>query len=488
MSALRTNAVTTRTVVLAVGLPLTALGTALGIRAGMDLPSVAGAVFVVAVLVALFLVPVHWLPAASLLMLAFVPSRFIPNDGPFRALTPLTAIILIWVFRRLVLRQTPPAIADLPPLHLRGARLFVYVPAVFVVLWVLYSLATSMLPQVSASWSISFLSAVVAPLLVPDSRAEGVLLRKAILWAGAILGAYAVVEMLLQSSPLYGTIYDIVGRTSTDARTWSVYRAMASFSHPLFAGAFLTIPAALGLATWMQTGRLRYLVCAVLSTLGVFGTVSRGALLAVAAAAAVVFAAALFDRVVRVRARMLGFALLGMGAFVLVANYGPLQERADSIEAVRSAETRELGVIVALKTAQHYGWVGSGPGTSGMATDLFKDIPIENSAMQLLVSIGIPGVLAVAALIAGLVVNALAVRDFGAAAVAVSVTVAFLGFNVIDAVYYMHALIGVIVLLSVSAYAPPSADVAPLPRPTPATHAPPRPLPTPSTTGGSPWT
>ena len=485
MNAIRSNTTRSRIVVAAVGLPLTALGTVVAVRAELGLAEVLAGIFVVGLLVTLFLIPVHWLPAASLLILAFVPSRFIPNDGPFRALTPLTAIILIWVFRRLVLRQSPPAdAADLPPLQIRGARLFVYVPVVFVLLWLGYSLVTSMLPNISASWSISFLSAVIAPMLVPDSRAEGILLRKSLMWAGALLGAYAIIEMVLQTSPIYGTINDLLGRLVTEERTWSVYRAMAAFSHPLFAAAFFTVPAALALATWMQTGRLRYLVCAGLSTLGIFGTVSRGALLAVAASAIVVFFASLFNPTVRVRSRMLGFALLGVAAIVFAANFAPLQERADSIEAVRSSQTRELGVIVALKTAAYYGWLGSGAGTSGMATDRYKDIPIENSGMQLLVSIGIPGVIAVLALLGGLVVNALAVRDVGAAAAVVALTVAFAGFNVIDAVYYMHALIGIVVMLSVSSFAP-----LPTPMKTAAEVArtPLRSL-TPSITGGSPWT
>ncbi|MDY0910379.1 O-antigen ligase family protein [Microbacterium sp. CFBP9034] len=470
------------------GVVLTALGTLVAIRAGFDVVSIVGATFALGLVVTLFLLPVHWLPATSLLILAFVPSRFIPNDGPFRALTPLTLIIVIWVFRRLVLRQgPPPGRYDLPAFEGRGIRLFVYIPAAFVLLWVLFSLSTTIVPSISISWSMSFLTAVIAPMLVPDSRAEGILLRRALVWSGAILGGYAFIEMVLQSSPIYGTLYNAIGRLNTELDSWSVYRAVASFSHPLFAAAFFTIPASLSIADWMRSGRVRDLAFAGLATLGVFATVSRGSLLAVAAAAAFVFVCSLFDRAVRVRARMLGFAVIGLLGVVFAANFGPLQERADSIEAVRSSATRDLGVVIALRTAEHFGWLGSGPGTSGMAADIYDDVIIENSALQLLVSLGVLGLLAIAALLAGLVVNALGHRDIGAGAATIALTVSFVGFNVMDAVYYLHALVGVIVLLSVSSYRHPDPLVPP---PGSALH---RPATTPlspalGTTGGSPWT
>jgi hypothetical protein len=436
---------------------VTALVTAAAVYLRVSVLQAAAGVFVVALVVGLFLLPVHWVPSTAVLVLAFFPSRFIPNDGPFRALPPITLILVVWAFRRLVLRQGGSAAdeAGLPPFHARGLRLWVYVPAAFMLMWLGYSILTSTSTSTSISWSMSFVLAVITPMLVPDSRREGLAVRKALMWSGAILGAYAVIELVLQRSPIYGTIYDALGRNID--REWSVYRSFASFSHPLAAAAFFTIPAMVSLAEWMKSGRFRYLVLAGGAMLGVFATVSRGSILALAVGAGFVFVCALFDPAVRARGRMLGFVALGLFGAVFAATFAPLQERADSLEAGLSNEARELGLIVAFKAAAYGGWLGTGPGTSGQTARRFDDVVIENSMLQLLISIGIPGLITVVALVAGLIINALGNRDVGAAAATVALAVSFASFNVLDAVLYLHILVGLLVLLSLSSYLPGAA-------------------------------
>ena len=322
------------------------------------------------------------------------------------------------------------------------------------VLWIVYSTLTSRETSTSISWSLSFLTAVITPMLVPDSRREGIALRKALMWGGAILGAYAVIELALQQSPIYGTIYSALGR-SID-RDWSVYRAFASFSHPLAAAAFFTIPAMVSLGEWAKTGKFRYLVLSGFSMLGVFATVSRGSILALAVASGVLFIACVFDREIRIRGRILGFVLLGLLGALFAATFAPLQEREDSLEAGLSNGARELGIIVAFKAAAVGDYLGTGPGTSGQTSRIFDDVVIENSALQLLISIGVPGLLTVGVLLVGLMINALGNRDLGTAAAVVALGVSFSGFNVIDAVLYMHFLVGLLVLLSLSSFLPPA--------------------------------
>lgn len=431
--------------------------TAVGVVADVSIVVVVAGLVALGAGVVLFVVPAHWLPAIAVWVFAFVPARFIPNDGPFRALPALTLIMVIWVFRRVILRQGAPDVLPgeqryIPP----ATRLWVYVPAVILVVWLAFSVYESRNANTSVAWSVSFLAALMAPMLVPDCRREGELVRTAFIWAGGTLGAYAFVEQLLGTSPIYGRLFDALGRTVE--RNWSVYRAFASFSHPLFAAAFFTVPSMLALGKWARTGRFLYLVLAGLAGLGVFATVSRGSIAAVGVGAAVVFVCCIFDPQIRVRGRMVGFVLLGVVGLVGASGFGPLQERANSLEGELSNGARELGIDVALKAAAHSHWLGSGPGTSGQTARIFDDVVIENSMLQLLISIGIPGLLLLAAILGGVILNALQARDFGAAAAVVALAVAFTGFNAIDAVFYLHLLIGMLVLLGLSATPPPPTD------------------------------
>lgn len=459
----------------------TVVGVAAAISLGVSITDVLVGVCGLFALGAILAMPVHWIPAFALLVLTFFPSRFIPNDGPFRALPPLTVLLVVWAFRRTVLGQSAsPERVGLGPLRPRAARLAIYLPAVFLLLWLLYSVATSVSTRTSVSWTISFVLALGAPMLVMDSRREGLLLRRTLMWSGALLGAYAFVEVLLGSSPIYGAIYQALG-THID-RDWSVYRAFASFSHPLAAAAYFTVPTMLSLSEWLRTAKVKYLVYAGLGALGIFATVSRGSILAIAIGAGFVFLCYLFSPSARTQGRMAGMVVLGLIGGLFAASFGPLQERSDSLEGGLSDAAREVAVSVALKAAAYGRWLGTGPGTSGQTSRRFDGIVIENSMLQLLISIGVPGLLLVLALLGGIIYNSLSHGDVGAAAATVALTISFTGFNVIDAVLYLHILLGTVVLLSLSsdAFSVGRAQTAS------ASHF--FPVPVSATSGGHSWT
>lgn len=400
-------------------------------------------------LVIAFVLPVHVLPAVAVVVFTFLPTRVLSDSGIARAVPLSTLLLLVWVFRRLVLRDDPEQpVNTLSAFHAHGARLLVYIPAALVVMWVGFTALMSMNLTTSVSWTVAFLLAILTPLLVPDIRREGIVLRSTVIWCGALMGAYALGELLLQSSPLYGSGASIDG----EERTWSVYRSRGSFSHPLFAGAFLTIPAMLGLGEWVRTGRLRYLLAAGFAVLGVFSTVARGSIIAVAGGAVVLFLLALTDRRFRMHGRMLVYLGLGVLGLVFAASFGPLQSRTGSVEASLSEQARELGLTVALRAAAVGDWLGTGPGTSGQVGRFFDDVVIENSLLQLLISVGIPGLICVLLLFVGLAAHAAVNRDWGVAAAIVSLGIALSSFNLIDAVLYMHFLLTIVVLLSLSAF------------------------------------
>ncbi|MCI9857100.1 O-antigen ligase family protein [Microbacterium proteolyticum] len=417
-------------------------GTAAAIRA-IDEPSLAIAALIpagVVFAVALFVMPVHWLPALTMVILALFPTRFIPAQGPFNALPALAIVLGIWVLRRTLI---PDGRATLPlerPVALT-ARYAVYATGALLVVWLISSVLLNGSTDTSVGWSIAFSASVFVPLLVIDARREAQLLRKTLLVVGALSGLYILGESVLRFSPLYGV--------ATGDLVFSVYRARGAFSHPLFAAAFLTVPALLGLGTWLTQGRRWPLVAGLISAAGVMATVSRGPLAAVAIA--VGFA-------ILVSPIFIGWSNLTRWVQLLVVtivgsigalNFGPLVERGDSIESRISADVRDRAVDVALRSADYSGFIGTGPGTSGETSRLFDTIIIENSILQLLISIGVPGLLLFLAFIAALGWRAAVTGNLGTALAIIAYVVAISGFNTIDAVRSMHIIIGMLALLAV---------------------------------------
>ncbi len=411
-----------------------------------------------ALAVGIFLIPVHMLPSVVLAVIALVPTRVLPTSGPFNALPPLAIVMGIWVLRRFVLDHTGTRHAALPPLTRIGPRLAVYATAIMLVAWLLLSTAREGASDTTVGWTLAFTASALLPLLVFDAREEVALLRKVLLVVGAVVGVNIFIEMLLGFSPLYGALALLGGSERTFG--FAVYRARGAFSHPLFAGAFLTIPALVGLGTWLTTGRRWPLVAGILSAAGVLATVSRGSLLALGVGVGVALLVAPFFVGWRHITRW--FALIGLSVVggIAVLNFGPLLERSDSIESQLSAGVRDRAVDVALNAAAYSNWFGTGPGTSGRTGRLFDSIIIENSMLQLLISIGIPGLLLFLAFVTSLIWCAWGRGDLGVGLAVIGYMVAITGFNSIDAVRNMHVLIGILALLAVhtsDAFARPSA-------------------------------
>ena len=417
-----------------------------GLLAVVEQPSyeLALAIPLVTILViGVFMIPVHMIPAVIVAVLSLVPTRLFPNAGPFTALPPLALVMAIWVLRRVVLNQGAGRATRLPPLTRIGPRLAVYVFAVLLVGWLLVSTFRAGFTDTTVGWTMAFVVSAILPLLVFDAREEVALLRTVLVIGGAIAGANIIVELALGMSPLYGWL------GARGAEGFSVYRAQGPFSHPLFAAAYLTVPAMVGIGSWLTTGRRWMLVCGALAAAGVLGTVSRGSIVALGVAAGVAVVVAPFFLGWRHIGRWLAFLVFcGLGG-ILALNFGPLVERADSIESQLSAGVRERAIVVAMNAAEYSKWFGTGPGTSGQTGRLFDSIVIENSILQLLISIGLPGLILFSLLIASLIWCAWARGDLGVGLAIIAYIVAISSFNSLDAVRNMHIVIGILALLAV---------------------------------------
>ncbi len=439
-----------RTVVLGIGLAAAALALSAACvyvlaPSGISALPMLGA-GAAAVAVAL-LVPVHWLPALALIAFAVLPLQLVPSEGIANVVRPTSILLGIWILRRWTSPRRDsedqhPAVARF------GSRFTVYVLAGLLIVWMGLTLAYSTALTTSAAWLSSFLMGAFLPLLVFDARAEAQTLKRAFLWLGGLYGAYAAVEQVVRANPLFDTIYALLGASVSSP--WAVYRSEASFGHPLFLGAFLAIPAALGIGDWLTNGRRSSLVLGLLSALGVVMTVSRGSILAVGVAGVFAVLAAVVVRGGHGLPRVLGLGLIGAVALLALSSFAPLEERQSSTESDLSAGVREQAVDVALRAADASSWIGSGPGTSGITGRLFSDVVIENSLLQLLISIGVPGLLLFLALFGAAMLDSLRRGDLGPAAAIVAYVVAITGFNSLDAVRSMHALLGLLLLLALN--------------------------------------
>ncbi|WP_104130090.1 O-antigen ligase [Cryobacterium sp. N21] len=404
-----------------------------------------------AAVVTLFLLPAHILPAVALVTFALIPARILPQDGPIGALPLTTMIIVIWALRRLLPTKTDASPAT-PPAPFRSATRYF---ALLFLVWTLFTLARTTDLQASLGWMISFSAAVLLPLCIGTSTREAYWIRRTWLLLGAWLGAYAVVEGVLRFNPIWGTLFSALGLT--DHQHWSVYRADASFGHPLFAALFFAVACVLAIGIWLRENSKLALAAAVFSSLGLVTTVSRGAILAAAIAIGFAYAVSL---VLRGEKRWGKFALLA-GLFVIAVvglfQFDAFTARNNSVEAELSSQARDLGVWVSVQAANLTGWIGSGPGTSGITGRLFNEVTIENSLLQLLISIGLPGLALFLLMIGSAIAHALSRRAVGAAAALAAYTVCIAGFNAIDALRPMHLLLGLLLILALN---PSRADAA----------------------------
>ena len=412
----------------------------------------------------LLAVPVHLLPAVALLVFAFVPMQLVPSEGIANVTRPAVLVLYVWVLRRLWTRGARGP-SHHPAEHRFGGRLAVYCLSGLLALWLVLCASRSLTPTTSTAWSAGFVVSFFLPLLVFDARREAQALRRALLWTGGVLGAYAVLEQALRSSPLFDAVYAAAGAAVSSP--WAVYRSEASFGHPLFAGAFLAVPAVLGVSSWLGAGPRRDLVLGALSAAGVVMTVSRGSMFAVAAGVVLAALAALLVRPRASANRAVGLVVIGAVAVAALRLFQPLTQRAESKESGLSADVRTRAIDVTLDAAAQSNWLGSGPATSGVAGRRFSDIVIENSLLQLLISVGVPGLLLFLLLLGVLCLEALRRGDVPPAAAIVAYLVAITGFNSIDAVRGMHVVLGFLLLLALNG---PGGRSLPVPR-APGRHA-----------------
>lgn len=405
-----------------------------------------GAIALIALLVLLTL-PVQVLPALALVIIVLIPDR-ITDVTLVPVISPATVVLGVWLVRRMLSHDERAAVVVRGQTDRRLRRtlvvLCVLLTAVMVPLTVI-----SPAKHYSVSWLFTFVVAVLGPLLIDDTEAETRLLAKVLPWIGALAVGYALLESSLQRNPIYAPIYDALGKP--DVQHWAVYRSDGSLGHPLLAGLFFAVLLAFAVGRWVESRRFGFVLLAVLSGFGVVATVSRGSYASVGVAIVALLAVgAVILR--RGRLRLLVVLVACAGAAFLALNSEAFIERGLSTEALKSVGSRSVLPQIAWETARAYHFLGGGPGAAQAAAVPFnfQGLPIENSYLQLLISIGLPGLLLFVGILAVTALLAIRHRNLGSLAALVAYATAISGFAALDTRRNLLVLLGMLILLCIA--------------------------------------
>jgi hypothetical protein len=433
-------------------LGLAALLTTAGVYALLSPLEVLLVVLAVGAGVVLILLPLHILPTIGFSTFVLFPATYLPIPTHNGALTPVLFIMLVFGAR---------AIRERRPICVQPSTVVLMVT----LLWIVAAAIISVRRSTSLVWVVNFAVLVAVPALFlpgwPEARDR---VRSTWITFAGILGIYALIEFAISANPLFDSLYRASQTPLVQA--WDVYRVTTTLGHPLVNGTFLSIGCVLGSGSLLRRDRGWPIIATMFAGAGAFLTFSRGAVLALAVGVSIVLAAVVIATKTRVNRRA---AIVIAAAIMMGGVFGGnlLAERASGQEAANSTATRletfEAGEVL---VHEYLPW-GAGP---GLADNLKRELSvgdprrgIESSWLQLLISIGIPGVAVIGLLIlvaAGQVLRVQPEICGGLIAYAIAIST----YNLIEANIPALHLLGVLLALSVkrskSLVSPPSTQLS----------------------------
>ncbi|WP_172582678.1 O-antigen ligase family protein [Subtercola boreus] len=395
-----------------------------------------------AVVVALCCLPKDWLPSAALAIFLVVPRVALSENDFLNTITPSFIILVVWYARSIF--------APRPEFAAVKSRVGVAYKLIAGALlaWLAASVFTNGLLQTSLAWCLDLAVLGLLIVLVPVPANAIANLQRTFLWAAVLMAAYCSVEFLVQRNFLFDPIYAALN--IVPAQHWSVYRASGSLGHPLYAGLFFSMAFGVAFGKRLEGGSNKYLLVAGISMLGVLTTVSRNSLGAVAIAAGVIILPNLFRRSSLSPPAKIALAAAVVGGVFGITQASAFQDRLDSDEAQGSTNARGVIVDLAFQVAQASHWIGSGPGSSVSAAAPLnpRGVIIESAYLQLLISVGIPGLLLFALLIAGGVLTAIKYNAYAGLGCLAAYAVSVGFFNVLESSRPTILLLGFALLMA----------------------------------------
>lgn len=396
---------------------------AVGIGAAISSnPELAIAGLSVAILAVLFVMPVDILLRLSLWTFILVPVAYMSLPIIVsRYLSPAVAVVLV---------ASVKALTEARPIEFRPSGLRLAVLGSLVI-FVGVSFLSTTDPSRSTLWLISVVicvlgALVLAPSLGPEFWPTA---RRTYMWIGVLLGAVAAAEFFFSVNPWT----DILS-AAYSAREWGVFRTKTTLGHPLFTS--LVSVTCLMIAFFhgdLKRTRLDY--CAIVgATTAVILSVSRTGLLALSAGVAVGLATLGYSAHRRRTGQKWSvlnlIALIGIG---VVVSFSPLlAKRSGSSGGVGSADYRVSVLSEAQGLIDENKVFGVGPGASSRYFSEKTGLILENSWLQLALSLGLVAAAAIVFCAVALVLSAIRQGRPDVAAALAAVIVSVGGFSVVD--------------------------------------------------------
>jgi hypothetical protein len=415
-------------------------------------PSVAVFAFVAIGAVVLFLVPRNALPAVALWLLVLVPVGYMDLPRMFgRYATPAVAVMAIWMIRVAFAQRTNLS----PRLAIRG---WLIVVPIFGLL-----LASTFFSEVdtarSLAWMAVLIICVVAPALLGQTSLDDAwpTVRWTFAGIGLFLGVLAIVEYFFHLNP-----WTALFRSDVNEQAFSFVRAKTSFGHPLITSTVASVTLVVCVFSSGKGRQWPYWIGAAGALIAVILSVSRGGAIALAFAA-LIGMISLVSRTGQSGGRRRGrlMSVLLAATFLASVAWSPLlSERIQTSGANKSADYRFTLLENSVNIVADSPILGVGPGTSEVVYQGLYGWGIESSALQLIVSIGIPAFL-LFCLGVGVVVRVAMRRSrAGVAAGIVAFFVAITGFNAVNSNPALLALAAPLIFCAVvpSRHSDPRSD------------------------------
>ncbi len=382
-----------------------------------------------------FLLPKSWLLPCALVSYAFLPVNYLPGFEILTVLTLPAAFILVWLMR-----------ADRRRVDLSPKRPVAL--SFLIVIGLIASCVVTISLTRSLAWSTAFLSLFLFPLFWAKAT-SGEVTRLKITWAVVVIviAIYGAFEFALGANPVFGGFY--ASAEYPILQHWDSYRITTSLGHPLANMVFFSTSFGAMLGWYQIRPQWLALVALIAALFGVFMTVSRTGVIA---CAVVVAAAVVFPHVskpsLRSKISRILIAVVGSVGVFFIANSEVFLSRSTSGDGLSSNAARDQLFAIVEGVAEEYGPLGSGPGTSNLAMQLAgRTAVVENSFLQLFLSLGLSVTVLIAILIARIFFIAIKNRRRDAALGLAALTIAMAGFNWIESVRPGMAFFGLLVAL-----------------------------------------
>jgi O-antigen ligase len=417
------------------------------------------AIFVSALIGALLL-PRRVLPATALWLLVLLPLNFTQFPQVFSSfVTPAVLVIAVWMTRVALDQRMIPLLRT----RVRGWLIVVPFLALLLVSALVSTGHADTAPQIintnpgrMPAWIAVFMICVVTPPLLGQICRDDVwpTVQAAFAGIGLFLGVAAAVESIVHFNPWSGLLIDEV----RDA-TWSVFRARTSLGHPLLTSMVASV--AIGVCLF-PTGKVRrwpHWIGALGGLVAVVLSVSRSGVAAVGFAVFIGVLAARRDAdqsVTRGRGRVISL-LIAATTLTFVAFSPLLKDRSGSEEGLYSAALRSRVFDGAIKLVAERPMLGFGPGTGNTVfveyysgvRGIDNMINLENSALQLLISVGLPAFLLLLTGLGMIIAVALGKSRVGVAAGITAFFVSITGNITLEAIPGILALVAPLLFCAV---------------------------------------